>query len=98
MLNQNFNYFCALLITNLFNMKKVFLSLAALALVASVYSCRETTEVKVDDTAETTTNDVEEAMDNTGDAIEEAAEDTGDAIENAAEETEEAVKDATDGQ
>ncbi len=78
-------------------MKKVFLSLAALALVFSVYSCRETT-VKVDDTPDTSSNDVEQAMDNTADAIEEAADDTGDAIENAADDTKEAVKDATDGQ
>lgn len=77
-------------------MKKLFLSFAALALVVSVSSCRETT-VKVDDTAETMPTDVEQALDNTGDAIEEAAEDTGDAIEDAANEVKEEVQDATDG-
>ena len=77
-------------------MKKLFLSLAALALVASVYSCRDTkTEENAEETAETMMDNAEEEA---GDAVEEAAEETGDAIENAADETEEAVKDATDGQ
>lgn len=78
-------------------MKKLFLSFAALALIVSVSSCRETT-VKVDDTTAEMSNDAEEALEDAGDAIEEAAEDTGDAIENAADDVKEEVQDATDGQ
>ncbi len=98
MSNQFFNYFCPILITNsLIKMKKIFLSIAALALIASTYSCRETT-VKVDDTAETTTHEVENVVEDAADAVEEAAEDTGDAIDNAADNTADAIEDATDGQ
>ncbi|MBT0607602.1 hypothetical protein KIV10_05355 [Aequorivita echinoideorum] len=75
-------------------MKKLFLSFAALSLVASIYSCRETTEVKVDETSENVADDMEDAMDDAADAVENAAEETGDAIENAADEVQEEVNDA----
>ena len=53
-------------------MKKLFLSLAALALVASVYSCRDTkTEENAEETAET-------MMDNAEESIEEAVKDATD--------------------
>ncbi len=78
-------------------MKKVFLSLAALALVGSVYSCRETT-VKVDDTAETIKVDANDAIDDAGDAIDNAVDATGDAMEDAGDAIEDAADDLTDGQ
>ena len=85
-------------------MKKVFLSLAAIALIASTYSCKETVEVRVDDTAEIIHTDTENAFDRAGDAIEDAAdatgealEDAGDAIEDAADDVKVEVEDATDG-
>lgn len=83
-------------------MKKKILSLAAIALIASTYSCRETTEVRVDDTAIQT--DTENSLDKAGDAIDDAAdatgdalEDAGDAIEDAADDAGDAIEDATDG-
>lgn len=85
-------------------MKKVFLSLAAIALVASTYSCRETTEIKVEESAEAIHTDAENNLEKAGDAINEAAEDTkealndaGDAVNEAAQDVKEEVKDATDG-
>lgn len=85
-------------------MKRIYLTLAAIVLVATTYSCRETTEVKVDDTAEVIHNDADRALDNAGDAIDNAAdatadavEDAGDAIENAADKVEVEVIEATEG-
>ncbi len=50
-------------------MKKLFLSLAALALVASVYSCRDTkTEENAEETAETMMDNAEESIEEAGDA------------------------------
>ena len=62
-------------------MKKVFLSFAALALVASVYSCRETNEEKAEDNMEQMADDMEDAAEDTGDAMENAAEETGEAMD-----------------
>lgn len=80
-------------------MKKLFLSFAALALVASVYSCKETTEEKLEDTAEIEVidNDAEQALERADEAIDEAIDasvealdDASDAVENAADEVKEA--------
>ncbi len=103
--NRFFAYFCTLLITNLIpTMKKLFLSFAALALVASVYSCRETTKDNAEETAESIQTDTENALDQADEAIDQAAEDTQDALEDAGEAVKEAaddvkedVQDATDG-
>lgn len=80
-------------------MKKLFLSFATLALVASVYSCKETTEERLEDTAETEVmhNDAEEALERADESIDEAIEasvealnEAGDAVDNAADEVKEA--------
>ena len=76
-------------------MKKVFVSFAALALVVSIYSCRETTEEKAEDAIEAAAQDTEDNLEAAGDAIEEAAE-TGDAIENAANEVKEEIEGTDD--
>ena len=75
-------------------MKKLFISFAALCLVASVYSCRET-EKKAEDAMDATEEAVEEAMDatedameETKDAMEEAVDSLGDAVEKTMEEVE----------
>ena len=85
-------------------MRKLILSLMALALVVSVYSCRETNKENVRETSEVH-KDAESALDQAGDAIDDAVdatgdalEDAGDAIEEAAKDTEEAIKDVTDGE
>ena len=72
-------------------MKKVILSCAALALILSLQSCRETTEEKaLESAAQDTKNNIEAA----GNAIEDVAEKTGQALEEAGEEIEGAAKDA----
>ncbi len=100
---EKIEYFRELLITNLIlPMKKLFLSFAALALIVSVSSCRDTTEQNAEETAESLQIDAENNLDKAGDAIDEAAEDTkdgldnaGEAIEEAADDVKEEVKDAT---
>ena len=51
-------------------MKRIFLSVAMIALVGSVYSCRETTQEKT-----------EEAVEAMGDAIQEGADELNDEIQ-----------------
>ena len=58
-------------------MKKVLLSFAALSLVFSIYSCRETTEEKTEDAVESMGEDMERAAEDAGDAMENAAGETG---------------------
>lgn len=61
-------------------MKKVFLSLAIVAMFATSFvSCRETKETKVEIEADDVADDVEDAIDDTGDAIEDAVDDVEDA-------------------
>lgn len=76
-------------------MKKVITTLAALALIVSISSCRETTGEKAEEAIEAAAQDTEDNFEKAGDAIEEAVEETGEAIENAGEEIEEEV-DGTD--
>ncbi|MFC7356510.1 hypothetical protein ACFQO1_02335 [Jejudonia soesokkakensis] len=62
-------------------MKKVFLSLAIVAMFATSFvSCRETKETKVEIEADDVADDVEDAIDDAGDAIEDAADDVEDTM------------------
>lgn len=74
-------------------MKKVFLGFAALALIVSISSCRETTGDKAEEAVEAAVEDTENNLEATGDAIEDAVEDTGDALEDAGEAVEDVVDD-----
>ncbi|MFC7356505.1 hypothetical protein ACFQO1_02310 [Jejudonia soesokkakensis] len=76
-------------------MKKIMTTLAALALIVSISSCRETTGEKAEDALEAAAQDTEDNLEKAGEAIEEAVEDAGDAIENAGDEIEEEI-DGTD--
>jgi peptidoglycan hydrolase CwlO-like protein len=76
-------------------MKKIITTLAALALIVSISSCRETTGEKAEDAIKAAVEDTENNIEKAGDAIEEAVEDAGDAIENAGDEIEEEI-DGTD--
>ena len=61
-------------------MKKVFLSLAIVAMFATSFvSCRETKETKVEIEADDVADDVEDAIDDAGDAVEDAVDDVEDA-------------------
>tara|TARA_R100000935_G_scaffold38680_1_gene59954 strand:- start:61241 stop:61483 length:243 start_codon:yes stop_codon:yes gene_type:complete len=77
-------------------MKKVFLGFAALALVVSISSCRETTGDKAEEAVEAAAEDTENNLEQAGDAIEATAEETEEALEEAGEEIEEAVEDMDD--
>ena len=72
-------------------MKKVLITFAALALIASVSSCRET-ETKTEEGVEAVEATTEDAVD----AVDAAAEDAVEAVEEAAEEAVEAVDGHTD--
>ncbi|GEQ86883.1 hypothetical protein ULMS_23910 [Patiriisocius marinistellae] len=66
-------------------MKRIFLTLAAVAVLGTTFvSCRdtkkETIEVEVTDDADDVADDIEDAIDDAGDAIEDAADDVEDAI------------------
>ena len=63
-------------------MKKIFLSFAALCMVASVYSCRET-EKKAEDAAteiEETVEETKEKVEDAADTVKEAAEEVADSL------------------
>lgn len=77
-------------------MKKVFLGFAALALLVSISSCRETTGDKAEEAVEAAAEDTENNLERAGDAIEEAAEDTGNALQEAGDAVEDAVDDMDD--
>lgn len=62
-------------------MKKVITTLAALALIVSISSCRETTEEKAEDAVESAAQDAEDNMERAGDEIENAADNAGQEIE-----------------
>jgi len=62
-------------------MKKVITTLAALALIVSISSCRETTGEKAEDALEAAAEDTEDNLEKAGDAIENAAEEVEDEIE-----------------
>lgn len=68
-------------------MKKVLVSFAALALVFSIYSCRETTEEKAEDAVEATAQDTEDNVEAAGNAVEDAANEAGEEIEEEIDET-----------
>ncbi|MGJ8667373.1 MAG: hypothetical protein ACSHW7_13465 [Patiriisocius sp.] len=73
-------------------MKKLFVTFAALALIVSVSSCRETTKESAQETLGKAAEDTENNLEEAGDAIENAAEKTGDAIENAAQDVEDEIE------
>ena len=61
-------------------MKKVFTTFAALALIVSVSSCRETTGDKAEDAIESAAQDAENNVKKAGDAVENAADKAGQEI------------------
>ncbi|MBA82565.1 MULTISPECIES: hypothetical protein [unclassified Leeuwenhoekiella] len=62
-------------------MKRIFLSLAMLAIVATTYSCRETTQEKTEDAVEAIGEDVENAAEETGEAVKKGADELNDEIQ-----------------
>jgi hypothetical protein len=58
-------------------MKKLVTTFAALALIVSISSCRETTEEKAEDAVEAAAQDAEDNMEKAGDAVENAANEAG---------------------
>ena len=76
-------------------MKKVLITFAALALIASVSSCRET-ETKTEEGVEAAAEAVEATTEDAVEAVDAAAEDAVEAVEEAAEEAVEAVDGNTD--
>ncbi len=88
-------YLCPELIINLYNlskMKKVVLSLAAVALL-TVVSCKDA-NAEVEATTEDTIEAVEEQAQETIEAVEETAEEVSDSVETAVEDAVEAVEEA----
>ena len=62
-------------------MKRIFLSLAMIALVGSVYSCRETTQEKTEEAVEAMGEDIEDAAEEACEAIQEGADELNDEIQ-----------------
>jgi len=56
-------------------MKKLFLLFAVATMSLSIYSCRETTEEKMEEDVEQVGEDIENEMEEAGNEIEEAGED-----------------------
>ncbi|MGE4346006.1 MAG: hypothetical protein AB7D46_01190, partial [Flavobacteriaceae bacterium] len=89
-------YLCPELIINLNNlskMKKVVLSLAAVALL-TVVSCKDANKEAVEEQAEETIEAVEAQAQETVEAVEEATEEAAESVEEAVEEAEEAIEEA----
>jgi flagellar hook-basal body complex protein FliE len=62
-------------------MKRIFLSLAMVALFATSFvSCRETKETKIEVNTDDVSDDLDDAIDDVGDAIEDAADDVEDVL------------------
>jgi len=70
-------------------MKKVLLTFASIALVASIYSCRETTEEKTEDAMESAAEDTENNMEEAGEAVENAGEEMNQEVQAEVNETDE---------
>ncbi len=68
-------------------MKKVFITFAAISLVASVYSCRET-ETKTEEAVEATVEETQEAMEDTMEEMEETVDTLATKVEETTEGTE----------
>ncbi|MFC7356504.1 hypothetical protein ACFQO1_02305 [Jejudonia soesokkakensis] len=62
-------------------MRKLVTTFAALALIVSISSCRETTEEKAEDTVESAAQDAENNLERAGDEIENAADNAGQEID-----------------
>lgn len=69
-------------------MKKVSLLLLAAVFSLSIYSCRETTEERTEDSVEEFGNDIEESSEEFGEDVEQTVDEVGNDIEQTGEEIE----------